>query len=83
MKFENKELRYEFAENLENLKEQTTWLQKCFLENETLKKERTKKYGAEKTKKFESDPSILMKLKALMEQGKFPENEKLCSKSTG
>ena len=36
---ENKEfLRYELAENLRNLKEQATRLQKCIAENGTLKK---------------------------------------------
>ena len=38
LKSENKELRYQLAENLENLKEQATRLQKCITENGTLKK---------------------------------------------
>ena len=37
LKSENKELRYELAENLENLKEQATRLQKCIGDNETSK----------------------------------------------
>ena len=37
-KFESKELKYELAENLENLKEQATRLQKCIAENGTLEK---------------------------------------------
>ena len=38
LKSENKELRYELAENLENLKEQATKLQKYIAENGALKK---------------------------------------------
>ena len=38
LKSENKEMRYELAENLENLKEQVTKLQKYVAENGTLKK---------------------------------------------
>ena len=38
LKSENKELRYELSENLENLKEQATRLQRCIAENGTLKK---------------------------------------------
>ena len=38
LKSENKELRYELAENLENLKEQATKLQKYIPENGALKK---------------------------------------------
>ena len=38
LKSENKVLRYQLAENLENLKEQATKLQKCIAENGTLKK---------------------------------------------
>ena len=38
LKYENKELRFKLAENLENLKEQATRLQKCIAENGTLKK---------------------------------------------
>ena len=37
LKSENKELRYQLAENLENLKEQAARLQKCIAENGTLK----------------------------------------------
>ena len=38
LKSENRELRYQLAENLENLKKQATSLQKCIAENGTLKK---------------------------------------------
>ena len=38
MKSENKEVRYELAENLENLKEQAKRLQNCIAENGILKK---------------------------------------------
>ena len=38
LKSENKELRYELTENLDNFKEQATRLQKCIVENGTLKK---------------------------------------------
>ena len=38
LKSENKELRYQLAENLKNLTEQATGLQKCIAENGTLKK---------------------------------------------
>ena len=38
LKSENKELRYQLAENLENLEDQATRLQKCIAENGTLKK---------------------------------------------
>ena len=38
LKSENKELRYQLAENLENLQEQATRLEKCIAENGTLKK---------------------------------------------
>ena len=38
-KSENKDLRYELAENLENLKEQATKLQKYIAENGALKKQ--------------------------------------------
>ena len=38
LKFESKELRYELAQNLENLKEKATRLQKCIAENGTLEK---------------------------------------------
>ena len=38
LKSQNKELRYELAENLENLQEQTARLRKCIVENLTIKK---------------------------------------------
>ena len=38
LKSENKELRYQIAENLENLKEQARRLQKCIAESRTLEK---------------------------------------------
>ena len=66
LKSEYKELRYQLAENLENLKEQATRLQKCIAENRTLKKlyyykAKTRKLEADKAKKIESDPSLLLK----------------------
>ena len=33
LKFENNALRYELVENLQNLKEQATWFQKCIADN--------------------------------------------------
>ena len=52
LKSANKELRYELAENLENLKEQATKLQKYIAENGALKK---KLYYKSKTRKLEAD----------------------------
>ena len=57
LKSENKELRHELVENLENLKEQATRLQKCIAENGTLKKlcyykAKTRRVEADKAKKM-------------------------------
>ena len=53
MKSENKELRFELAENLENLKEQATELKKCIAENGTLKKKIC--YYKAKSRNLEAD----------------------------
>ena len=71
-------------ENLENLKEQATRLQKCIAENGTLKKlcyykAKTRRVEADKAKKNEYDPSFLLKLEDL-EQVKFLKIEKLLLK---
>ena len=84
LKSENKELKYELAGNLENLKEQATKLQKYIAENEILKKKlcyykaKTRKLEADKEKKNEYDLSL--KLEDLKEQVKFLEDEKLLLK---
>ena len=85
LKFENKELTYKLAEKWENLKEKATKLQKSAAENGTLEKHcyykaRTRKLEANKAKKIESFPSLLLKLKDLREQLKFLEKEKLLLK---
>ena len=53
LKSANKELRYELAENLENLKEQATKLQKYIAENGAIKKKLC--YYKSKTRKLEAD----------------------------
>ena len=85
LKFENKELTYKLAEKWENLKEKATKLQKSAAENRTLEKHcyqkaRTRKLEANKAKKIESFPSLLLKLEDLREQLKFIEKEKLLLK---
>ena len=85
LKFENKELTYKLSEKLEKHKEQATRLQKSAAENGTLEKHcyykaRTRKLEANKAKKIESFPSLLLKLKDLREQLKFLEKEKLLLK---
>ena len=80
------ELRYQLAENLENLKDQATRLQKCIAENGTLKKsfvitrQKLESWKLDKAKNIDSDPSLLLKLEDLKEQVKFLENEKLLLK---
>ena len=80
------ELRYQLAENLENLKDQATRLQKCITENGTLKKsfvitrQKLESWKLDKAKNIDSDPSLLLKLEDLKEQVKFLENEKLLLK---
>ena len=87
LKSENKELRYELAENLENLKEQATKLQKYIPENGALKKsfvitnQKLESWKLMiKQKKNEYDPSFLLKFEDSKEQVKFLENEKLLLK---
>ena len=85
MKSENKELRYQLVKNLENLKEEATMLQKCIVENGTLKNAfllQIKKLESWKLikQKNEYDPSFLLNLEALKEQVKFLENGKLLLK---
>ena len=63
---------------MEKLKEQATRLQQSTAENGTLKKHcyykaRTRKLEADKAKKTESDPSLLLKLEDLREQVQFLE----------
>ena len=69
LKSGNKELRYELTENLENFKEQATRLEKCIVENGTLKisflitklkLESWKMIEQKKKKKNEYDPSFLL-----------------------
>ena len=73
-RYKNKELRYELVENLENLKKQAIWLQKCIAKNGTLTKKlcyykaRTRKLEANKAKKFESDPSNILRSKSNLAQ---------------
>ena len=62
---------------MENLKEQPIRSQICIAENGTLKKAlllQSKNYKADKAKKFESDPSFLLKSEDLKEEVKFREN---------
>ena len=92
LKSGNKVLKYKLTENLENVEEQATRLQKCIVENGTLKKSfliRKQKLESwklqvdkakKKRKKDEYDPSFLLKLEDLKEQVKFLENEKLLLK---
>ena len=60
LKSENKELKYELAGNLENLKEQATKLRKCIAENEILKKKLC--YYKAKTRKLEADKEKKMNM---------------------
>ena len=61
---------------MEQPKEQATRLQQSTAENGTLKKHcfykaRTRMLEADRAKKIESDPSLLLKLEDLREQVKF------------
>ena len=83
LKSDNKALRYELKENLENFKEHATRLQKCIADNGTLKKlyyykVRTGKLEADKVKKkTESDLSLLLKLENL-KQSNFLKIKNYC-----
>ena len=92
LKSENKELRYELTENLENFKEQATRLEKCIVENGTLKisflitKLKLESWEMikwkKKKKKNEYDiwSFILTELEDLREQFNFLGNDKLLLK---